>query len=97
MASGPSRAPLSKEGELRFRAETTVAEPFKLRWQVVNTGQEAQAKGDLRGGFYEGSEGPKGTIKKETTRHTGKHWVECFVIKDGVCVARSGEFIINVG
>ena len=24
------------------------------------------------------------------------YWVECFVVKNGVCVARSGEFVVNI-
>ncbi|WP_197996831.1 nucleotide-binding domain-containing protein, partial [Gimesia chilikensis] len=30
------------------------------------------------------------------TKFPGMHWVECFVVKNGVCVARSGEFVVNI-
>jgi len=24
------------------------------------------------------------------------HWIECFIIRDGTCEARSGEFVVNI-
>ena len=70
--------------------------PYKLFWQVVNTGEEAAAANDLRGGFNGGEVQRGGRKWHESTRYTGGHWVECFAVKDGQCLARSGEFIVNV-
>ncbi len=28
--------------------------------------------------------------------YRGKHWIECIVVKNGICVARSGEFLVDV-
>jgi hypothetical protein len=93
--------PLSKYCSLRFEAETDILRPYRVYWQVVNTGYEAQIANSLRGEFYDGevSEGilvKGGLIRKESTLYTGLHWVECFIVKDSICVARSGEFIVNI-
>lgn len=87
--------PLPKHFSLRFKAKTNVPPPFEVYWQVVNTGDEAAQAGGLRGGFYNG-DGNKGLVRKEKTLYTGMHWIECFIVKDGVCVARSGEFVVNI-
>ncbi len=72
--------------------KTNVKEPFTVKWQVVNTG--AEANHNLRGSFYDSDTGDK-LQRTEATQYRGFHWVECFIIKDGVCVARSGEFVIK--
>jgi hypothetical protein len=36
------------------------------------------------------------SVKKETARYRGTHFIECFAIRSGVCVARSGEFVVNI-
>ncbi len=88
---------LPKNVSLTFRAKTDVPAPFTVHWQVVNTGPEAAAiAGGLRGGFDAGSV-EKGTIvRKESTSYTGTHTIECFIVKDGYLVARSGAFIVNI-
>lgn len=32
----------------------------------------------------------------EQTSHTGSHWIQCFAVRSGVCVAQSDKFIINI-
>jgi hypothetical protein len=85
-----------KGWSLVFEAKTDIRTPYEVYWQVVNTGREAEAAEDLRGGFYECSTGQGGYIRRERTRYKGVHWVECFIVKDGICVASSGEFVINI-
>lgn len=90
-------APLHKNTSLRFIANTNVKKPYTVYWQVVNTGYEADEAGQLRGGFYQTSQIYKGKrVRKESTLYTGRHWVECFIVVDDVCVARSGEFVVNI-
>lgn len=72
-----------------------IAPPFEIKWQVVNTGTEARLANALRGGFYYGS-GKFGEDHKESTLYRGIHWVECFVIKNEVCHARSGKIKIKI-
>ena len=89
--------PVPKTFGIRFRAETNAQPPYEVKWQVVNTGAEAAAAGreQLRGGFDDG-EGTNGTIRRESTAYRGTHSIEAFVIKDGVCVARSGRTLVRV-
>lgn len=90
-------APLPKKCDLNFYAETTVSKPYKVYWQIVNTGQEAETAGSLRGGFDEGGIVSKGRLKRrESTLYTGTHSIECFIVKDGYLTARSGQFIVNI-
>lgn len=76
---------------LRFDAEPRPA-GTDLYWQVTNTGAEARRENDHRGGF----EASLGT-KRETARYRGTHFAECFLVRRGVCVARSGAFTVNIG
>ncbi len=86
---------IPKACEILFSATTNASKPFDVYWQVVNTGEEA--RGDLRGGILPAKNfGVGGLIQKETTRYKGTHWIECFIVKDGICVARSNEFFVNV-
>lgn len=86
--------PLPKYVDLLFDVETDVPKPYKVYWQVVNTGDEAYRAGQLRGDFYDSNKSAKS--RTESTKYTGMHWVECFVVKNGACVARSGEFVVNI-
>ncbi|MBL9020578.1 MAG: nucleotidyltransferase [Myxococcales bacterium] len=90
--------PLPKHHDLRFHATTTVPEPFDVFWQVVNTGTEATEKACLRGKILPaGFPSQAGLRLEERTAYRGHHWVECFIVRNGVCVARSGEFVVNIG
>jgi hypothetical protein len=80
---------------LRFKVTTNVPEPYEVRWQVVNTGREAAVVGQLRGGFEEGNSQIPG-VRWESTAYAGTHWVEGFVLKNGVCVARTGQKRVRV-
>lgn len=87
---------LPKHYSLRFEAKTSIQRPYKVYWQVVNTGDEARVVNCLRGEFYNSIIEKGKRIRKESTLYTGMHWVECFIVKDGICVARSGEFVVNI-
>ncbi|EMI20161.1 hypothetical protein RMSM_02919 [Rhodopirellula maiorica SM1] len=90
-----SNAPaLPKHVDLVFEAEVDVPKPYTVYWQVVNTGQEAIRANCLRGDFYDSNKA--GKTREERTEYSGMHWVECFVVKNDVCVARSGEFVVNI-
>lgn len=86
--------PLRKGVDLVFEAETNVPKPYKVFWQIVNTGDEARRAGQLRGDFYDSNKA--GRSRTERTEYSGMHWVECFVVKNDVCVAHSGEFVVNI-
>ncbi len=86
--------PLEKGYSLHFRAFTGVKPPYRVMWQIVNTGVEAANANCMRGTFESSDEGTHG--KRESTAYTGSHSVQCFIIKKGACVAKSKEFIINI-
>ena len=85
---------LEKGYSLHFKAMTGVKTPYKVFWQIVNTGMEATNADCLRGNFETSDEGENG--KRESTMYSGTHSVQCFIIKRGICVAKSKEFIINI-
>jgi len=76
---------------LKFVARTNAKGDFKYFWQVVNTGEAAKRSNDLRGNIFEGIQ-----IQWEHTKYPGKHWIECFIIQDNICFARSGKFFVNI-
>jgi len=78
-----------------YKAKTGVRPPFKIYWQVVNTGEHAKLQNGLRGSIFPGySDGTK-LHRWEESLFTGRHWIECFIVKDENCVARK-KFFINV-
>ncbi|KAB2964946.1 MAG: nucleotidyltransferase [Thermoanaerobaculia bacterium] len=81
---------------IKFTARTNAPEPHSIRWQVVNTGQEAIQANQPRGDFYE-SDGPNKYVRWETTAFRGTHWVEAFVLDHrGACIARSDRVLVRV-
>jgi hypothetical protein len=90
-----STRPISKGLSLRFELKTNAPQPYEIIWQVVNTGNEAEQAGDLRGGFYPAN-GHENRLHWETTKYRGTHWVEAHVVRDGVLVATSKPFLVRV-
>jgi hypothetical protein len=88
--------PLPKHCSLRFEAETNVPKPYKVYWQVVNTGREAANANGLRGGFDEGTVSVGKLTRDESTSYSGTHSIECFIVKNGLLAAKSGQFIVNI-
>ena len=86
--------PLPKGCDLYFNACFGVKKPFEVKWQITNTGKEALENKCMRGGFDDSNIGNTG--RKEKTSFTGSHSVQCFIIKNGVCVAKSEDYIINI-
>lgn len=89
---------ISKKIYLKFIASTNIIGSFEYYWQVVNTGTEAEnvvkttgSIGDLRGNFFLGNQ-----VHWEHTQYRGKHWIECFIIQNNICVARSNKFFVNI-
>ena len=81
------RFPLLRGRSLTFRVvKTNVPEPFTLYWKVRNCGEEAFRKTCVRGQIVE-DEG--NWAKPEHTNFRGPHYVECYAVKNEVCVARS--------
>jgi hypothetical protein len=66
---------------------------YTVKWQVVNTGNEARAANCLRGGF---ETEVNSTKRRERTEYSGTHYVQAFLLKRGKCIAMSKEFIVNI-
>ncbi|MGP4032191.1 nucleotide-binding domain-containing protein [Pseudarthrobacter sp. 1C304] len=81
-----------KEHSLRFKiTETTVPGPYHVFWKVRNHGAEATARGSLRGEITKDAGQQERT---ESTLYAGNHYVDCYIVKDGVCVARTREPVL---
>ena len=67
-----------------FIARCDVPSPFSIYWKVRNVGEIAERKKQVRGQIIK-------TDKEHQREHTnfyGPHFVECYIVKNGVCVAR---------
>ena len=64
-------------------SSTTVPNPYEVYWKVKNVGPEAERKNQLRGEINN-----RGSSIIEHTNFYGNHYIECYIVKDGVCVAR---------
>lgn len=68
-----------------FIEECDVPPPFEIKWKVRNVGPVARIKG-IRGEILD----DQGTHERtESADFQGEHYVECYAIKNNVCVART--------
>ncbi|MEU7889477.1 nucleotidyltransferase [Microbispora bryophytorum] len=63
----------------------TVPQPYELKWKVLNRGPEAERRDMIRGQIVDSTR-PNTRVERSDFR--GEHVVECYVVKDGVVVAR---------
>lgn len=80
-----------KNRSLRFTVTTNIQEPYNVYWKVRNGGAEANSIQQLRG---EISEDQGNRQKTETTSYAGRHYVECYIVKQGIVVARDRQSVI---
>lgn len=85
---------ISSNYDLKFVVKTNTRGDYQVFWQVVNTGQHAESVRGRRGEVFKSRY--SNPVHWEYSLYTGKHWIECFIVKDGVCVARSGRFYVNI-
>lgn len=69
----------------------TVAAPYDVYWKIKNKGAEARRAGQLRGEIVRDAGASE---RVETTRYRGEHYVECYVVKDGVVRARTRHRVV---
>ncbi|MBQ3530336.1 MAG: nucleotidyltransferase [Oscillospiraceae bacterium] len=62
---------------------TDCPKPYKVFWKVKNVGPEAERRNQVRGQIFE-----KGNSIIEHTNFFGNHYIECYIIKNNVCVAK---------
>ena len=71
--------------KIKFFIESTNCPlPYMIYWKIRNVGDIAERKNMIRGQIVKGNE-----THKEPTSFNGPHYVECYLVKNGICVARS--------
>lgn len=89
-------APIPKNCGIDFNiivSPKLLNEGYTVKWQVVNTGNEALLAHSLRGGFETEHNSTK---RHEGTEYKGTHYVQAFLLKRGKCIAMSKEFVVNI-
>lgn len=66
----------------------TVPGEYSILWKIKNRGKAAEAAECLRGEIVPGD------THTEPTKYRGSHYVECYIIKDGICVARDRQPVL---
>ncbi|WP_431916542.1 nucleotide-binding domain-containing protein [Micromonospora wenchangensis] len=80
------RTPLLANKGLDFTIiECSVPEPYDVKWKVLNQGDEAERRNNIRGQIISSS---RPGVRHERTSFRGEHVVECYIVKDGIVVAR---------
>ncbi|MBM6980860.1 MAG: hypothetical protein I3I97_01200 [Bifidobacterium thermophilum] len=75
---------LQRRKTLRFSFLTDCPKPYQIWWKVRNVGPEAERRNMIRGQIRRTNE----ECHYEHTDFYGPHFVECYLVCDGVCVAR---------
>lgn len=82
-----NKLPLLRNKSLKFViVKCNVPEPFQVKWKVRNVGKEAIRRNQIRGQILK-DEGKHQII--ESSNFYGPHFVECYIIKNDICVARN--------
>ncbi len=80
-------SPLLPNKDLDFTiVECGLSGPYDVRWKVLNRGIEAERRDKIRGQIIKSNRPNEGL--HERTQFRGDHLVECYIIKNGVVVAR---------
>ena len=77
---------ISRVRSLDFVFTTDVPQPFDVKWKVRNVGDEAKRRNCLRGEIINSNR--MGGARHESADFRGPHYVECYIVKDGIVVAR---------
>lgn len=78
---------VARDRKLQFRLRTDAPEPYEVLWKIRNRGAEAaQVSGELRGQIRVGGNKSR-NIHEESTKYRGSHYVEAYVVRDGIVVA----------
>ncbi len=69
---------------IRCKMERTdCPSPYKVLWKVKNVGPEAERRNEVRGQVES-----RGNAIRENTLFRGNHYIECYIVKNDVCVAQ---------
>lgn len=64
--------------------ERDVEKPYDIYWKIRNVGEEARRRKQLRGTIVKGE-----SKHHEDSQFHGPHYVECYIVKENICVAKS--------
>lgn len=83
-----------KSQMLCFSIETNISKPYQLLWKIKNNGSVARSRNMLRGELCIGNNIQKiddinSDMRYETIDFEGNHYVECYLIKNNICLASS--------
>jgi Second Messenger Oligonucleotide or Dinucleotide Synthetase domain/Adenylyl/Guanylyl and SMODS C-terminal sensor domain len=83
---------VGKYRTIRFSlGKCNVPGPYEVYWKVRNTGEEAIRADCIRGQIVKDT----GSLRRdEPTKYRGKHYVECYIVRNGVCVARAHQSVV---
>ncbi len=88
----PSNGRVEVGRDIVFEIQScTVPGNYDVYWKVRNTGPEAQAAGGLRGEIRKGM-----NTLPESTKWRGSHYVECYIVKHGRCLAKARHPVVIV-
>lgn len=74
-----------ESSDLNFYIENCdVPIPYDIYWKIRNVGKIARERDDIRGTIFKGE-----SSHHEKSVFKGPHYVECYIVKNGICVARS--------
>lgn len=75
---------LKPNKKLDFTAKTNTPAPYEIYWKVKNKGIVAKKRNDIRGQIIK-----RGLQHTENTKFKGEHFVEVYIVKNDICVARA--------
>lgn len=77
---------LSPRKKLKFFIKSnTVPKPYDVYWKVKNRGEEAKKRNQIRGQIVK----TNSETHTENTQFKGEHFVACYIVKNGICVAKA--------
>lgn len=77
---------ISRIRSLDFTFHTDAPEPYEVKWKARNVGIEAEKRNCLRGEIINSNR--KNFVRHEIAEFLGPHYMECYIIKDGIVIAR---------
>lgn len=66
---------------------TNVPRPYTVYWKVKNNGKEAIKNNCIRGQIFKGAQDNQ-EHHIDSSSFEGNHYVECYIVKNGLCVAK---------
>lgn len=82
---------VGKQRDLLFKAKVDAPGLYSLYWKVRNGGEEANIANKLRGEITKDAGQNR---RREPTAYKGTHYVECYMVMDGVVVAKDRHTVI---